>query len=329
MSLSRPEARRLPAGPYFDDLAVGDRFGAAPAFTLTDGDAALHRAIVGDRLRLALDAELAARVTGAPGALAHPALIWNVAIGQSTLVTRRVIANLFYRGLVLQRLPRIGDTLRTTTTVEALRETTRRPERAPTGLAVLRIVTVDQQDRPVLDFRRCAMLPLSPEAAPTGHSAPLDPIAEQLDAELLAASWRDWDLGAFEPTELTAGDRWAVDGGDVVSSAPELARLTLNIATAHHDRTTTATGRRLVYGGHTIAVAAAQLTRLLPDLVTVAGWHGCDHLAPVFEGDLLRTAVAVEQRDGALAHLRCTVEAERADGELVDVLDWRPVVVVA
>ena len=30
---------------------------------------------------------------------------------------------------------------------------------------------------------------------------------------------------------------WAVQGGDVVSSAPELARLTLNVATVHHDAT--------------------------------------------------------------------------------------------
>lgn len=329
MSVSGPELRGPAAGPYFDDLAVGDRFGAAPAFTLTDGDAAVHRAIVGDRLRLALDERLAARVTGAPGPLAHPALVWNVAIGQSTLVTRRVIANLFYRGLVLLRAPRIGDTLRTTTIVEALRETTRRPERQPTGLAVLRILTVDQQDRPVLDFRRCAMLPLRPDAPPGEQTAPLEPIAEELDPALLAAAWSEWDLGAFAPTPLTAGDRWTVEGGDVVSSAPELARLTLNIATAHHDRTVNASGRRLVYGGHTIAVAAAQLTRLLPDLVTIAGWHGCDHLAPVFEQDLLRTTVEIERRDGALAHLRCRVEAERADGELVDVLDWRPVAVVA
>ncbi|WP_404827757.1 MaoC family dehydratase [Conexibacter stalactiti] len=327
--MSRPEAGVRPGGPYFDELALGDVFDGAPAVTLTAGDAALHRAIVGDRLRLALDERLAERVTGAPGLLAHPALVWDVAIGQSTVVTRRVIANLFYRGFILRRAPRIGDTLRTTTTVEALRETSRRPDRAPSGLAVLRIVTVDQEERPVLDFHRCAMLPLRPGAAPTGLDAPLEPIGEQLDAALLAASWEGWDLGLLTPTAVAAGDAWTVEGADVVSCAPELARLTLNIATAHHDRTANVSGRRLVYGGHTIAVAAAQLTRLLPDLVTVAGWHGCDHLAPVFEGDLLRTAVAVEQRDGALVHLRCAVEAERADGERVDVLDWRPVAVVA
>ena len=58
------------------------------------GVAAAHQAIVGDRLRLALDAVLCTAVTGVPGPLAHPALVCDVAIGHSTLATRRVKANL-------------------------------------------------------------------------------------------------------------------------------------------------------------------------------------------------------------------------------------------
>ncbi len=46
------------AGPWYEDLEVGQVFDAAPAQTLTDGHAAVHQAIVGDRLRLALDGHL-------------------------------------------------------------------------------------------------------------------------------------------------------------------------------------------------------------------------------------------------------------------------------
>ena len=162
--------------PYFEDLPVGTVFEDAPALTLTEGHAALHQAICGDRLRLALDRRLArrrARRAGAP--LAHPALVWDVAIGQSTVATGRVIANLFYRGLLLRRPVRLGDTLRTTTEVVARRENRSRP----TGLAVLRIRTVDQEDRPVLDFSRCAMLPLRGE--PTGEDGDEVGGAEDLD----------------------------------------------------------------------------------------------------------------------------------------------------
>jgi acyl dehydratase len=238
--------------------------------------------------------------------------VCDIAIGQSTVATHRVMANLFYRGLVLRRAPRIGDVLHTVTEVVALKETSK------AGLAALRIKTVDQEDRPVLDFHRCAMLPRNGD---TGHADDLDAI----DADLhgLETSWEGWDLDQLPETDLR--DAYEIEGGDVVSAAPELARLSLNIAMAHHDRTANPNGRRLVYGGHTIGLAAAQLNRALPNLATIVAWHSCDHLAPVFEGDLLRSRLTVEERDGHLVHLRSEVEAERDDGERKDVLDWRVV----
>jgi acyl dehydratase len=328
-------------GPYFDDLTVGQRIDTAPALTLTSGHGALHQAIVGDRLRLALDAGLSAAVTGCDMPLAHPALVWDVAIGQSTLVTRRVIANLFYRGLLFRRAPVIGDTLCTSTEVVALRENARRPGRHPTGMAVLRICTSDQEQRPVLDFWRCAMLPLSADGIHTGHADDFDEIPRRLDSSALPAAVAAWDLDRFAtsirgfaaPTELAAGRVWTVPGGDVVSSAPELARLTLNVATAHHDQGER--GHRLVYGGHTIGVAASQLSRALPDLVTIVGWHGCDHTGPVHEADTLTSQIELERHEplaggGALLHLRSRVQATRAGAVVPEpVLDWRPVAVVA
>jgi acyl dehydratase len=343
-------------GPYFDELAVGQEFGGAPGLTLTSGLAAAHQAITGDRLALATDHELCREVTGgAP--LASPGLVWDVAIGQSTVVTQHVKANLFYRGLAFRRAPRLGDTLRTSTQVVALRQNQPRAGRAPTGLAALRITTVDQEQRPVLDFWRCAMLPLRDRDRQTGHSDELSSVGRPADAEDAAALVTGWRLDRF--TQLAAGPRlaglqagqtWAVPGGDVVSSAPELARLTLNVAMVHHDASATE-GRRLVYGGHAIGLALAQVARTLPSLVTVVAWHSCDHLGPVHEGDTLRSTISVEQVDplpggSGLVHLRSQVRAQalRPDGGLGwpgggaahnegsaprDVLDWRYIAVVA
>jgi acyl dehydratase len=345
--------------PYFEDLQVGQRERGAPAVTLTGGMAAVHQAIVGDRLALALDVTLARAVLDAPAVLAHPALVWDVAIGQSTLLTGRVIANLFYRGLVLQRTPVIGDTLSTSTEVVALRQTTPRPGRPASGLAALRMRTSDQAGRALLDFWRCAMLPLRDPAARTGHDDPFEQIPQELDATALREASAGWRLDAFvdsrggEHERLSRsapGTRWTIDGGDVVSAAPELARLTLNVAAVHHDRHSHRDGRRLVYGGHTIGLAAAQASRLLPEIVTIAGWHSCEHLAPVHEGDTLYSELELERceplaQGGALAHLRSRVVAigeERAGAGGVDevdemagegggrpVLDWRFVAVVA
>ena len=330
----------LPAPPWFEDLTVGTVFTAAPALTLTEGHAALHQALAGDRLRLVLDRTLADAVVGAGAAVAHPALVWDTAIGQSTVATGRVVANLFYRGLLVRRAVRLGDTLRTTTEVVARRENRVKPGRRPTGLALLRIRTVDQHERPVLDFTRCAMLPL--QGAPTGEAGDEVGGAADLEAEPLRAAADELDLAAYRAAvpgphydAVTDGWGFEIEGGDVVDAAPALARLTLNVAMAHLDAASTGDGRRLVYGGHAIGLAAGQAARALPAMVTILGWHAADHTAPVFEGDTLRSRIELERREplpagGGLLHLRSRVRAARAGGgEDADVLDWRFVAVLA
>jgi acyl dehydratase len=64
--------------------------------------------------------------------------------------------------------------------------------------------------------------------------------------------------------------------------------------------------------------------------VTVLGWHGCDHLGPVREGDTLRSATEIERLDpwptgGGQAHLRSRVTADQDR----PVLDWRFVALFA
>ena len=317
---------RFAGGPWFDELVHGQVFDTAPGVTLTDGLAAVHQSILGDRQRLPLDRHLAAKVTGQSEPIAHPALVWDVAIGQSTLATHHVKANLFYRGLIFRRFPHLGDTLSTRTEVVGLKENTVRPGRPATGLAALRMVTTDQHDRIVLDFHRCAMLPLGPDAGPDRvvHG-------DDLSAVGAAAPTVDADPGwNLDPVRTrSVGDDPAVgdvvrSSGDVVTGAPELARLSLNLAAVHHDERVS--GRRLVYGGHTIGLALAQATRALPDLITVLGWRSCDHTGPVHEGDTLTSTLEVlavrPHGSGRAVDLRSIVHSHRGGVEN-PVLDWR------
>ena len=229
-----------------------------------------------------------------------------MAIGQSTLATQRVKANLFYRGLRFHRFPVLGDTISTRTEVVGLKQNSSKPGRPRTGLAALRMTTVDQEGRAVLDFHRCAMLPLSDDAPDTGHADDL-----QRDRYRSAGPRRpDGELGCRRFRRTVPGPHFdpALSGtvlhstADVVSSAPELARLTLNIAATHHD--SRVAGQRLVYGGHTIGLALAQASRLLPNLVTVLGWESCDHTGPVHEGDTLYSEVHVEAATAAAGRPR-------------------------
>lgn len=314
-------------GPYFDQLQLGDVFDTAPALTLTAGRAAVHHSITGSRLRLSLDEHLSRTVASA--ALADPAFVWDVAIGQSTQVTRRVIANLFYRGLAFHRLPALGDTLHTRTEVVGLRQSHSRPA----GMAGLRMTTTDQDDRLILDFWRCAMLPLSRSDIETGHADDLTTVGRPFDASAVGTLVEAWDLSQFPTTDPSLAVRsvWRIEAGDVVTSAPELVRATLNLAHVHHDEFARE-GGRLVYGGHTIDIALAQVIRVLPNLVTVVGWHSCDHLGPVHEGDTLFSEVEVERLE-RLKHdlraltLRVKVSARRVNSA-APVLDWRMVALI-
>jgi len=228
----------------------------------------------------------------------------------------------------------IGDTLSTRTEVVGLKQNSAKPDRAPTGLATLRMTTVDHIGRLVLDFYRCAMLPCSPDVGDTGHHDDISQIGAGPVPE--ADPTRHWDVDAFR--RRVPGPHFQPDiagsvlrsTGDIVNSAPELARLTLNIAATHHDSRNSgpAEQNRLVYGGHTIGLALAQASRLLPNLATVLSWQSCDHIGPVYEGDTLYSDLRIEAANplpgdrGGVLSLRSLVYAV-GDGADRQVLDWR------
>ncbi len=321
-------------GPWFEDLAVGQDFDA-PAVTLTEGHASLFQALSGDRLRLPLDHHASARITGRPEPLAHPLLVINVAIGQSTWASQRVKANLFYRGLVLHRPVHLGDTLHTVTRVVALRQNRPQSGRPATGVAALEMTTRNQLGQEVLHFWRCPMIPCRDAEAATGHLDDLAAIGHDVTEDTLLASLPDWNVAQVIDTwqglralAIDSGTTFSIEARDTVTSAPELARMTLNMAMAHTDARLSYLGDRLVYGGHTISLAFAQATRALPNLLTMVAWEACDHTAPVVENDRLRSEVTVVEKRpldaGALLKLRVETWAARGNPETEErVLDWR------
>ena len=99
----------------------------------------------------------------------------------------------------------------------------------------------------------------------------------------------------------------------------------------HTDATRSVYGKRLVYGGHTISIASKQLTMGLPHILQILAWYHCDHVGPVFEGDILCSQITINEihkvQDATVAKLSVEVFAKRgpeAPPELTDarVLDW-------
>jgi acyl dehydratase len=319
-------------GPYFDDFRSGETLPPAPPITIGVGETALYQAIVGDPYALALSRPLVHAVTGDPRPIVNPALALHFSIGQSTVATRRVVANLFYRGVILRRPVRVGETLSTTVQVRGLKETSRKPDRPPRGMALLGIHTISDTGDVLADYERCALVPLR-DPAPTGHADDLGATDRPLEfadyAPFAPIEWNLRPLGA--PTD------WQIDEvrddpmRDSVTDAPALVRLTQNQAAVHRDARLGQQGRRLVYGGHTIGLAQASLARLVPSLAHVIGWHSCDHVGPVFEDDVLsfssRLTATQPLGDGRLLAFRVLVHAEREGLDApAPVLDWQPVV---
>ena len=326
-------------GPYFEDFTVGDQF-SAPAVTVTSGMAACYQAISADRLRLPLDHELAKNVTGKPAPLAHPSLVLNLVNGQTTYASQHVKGNLFYRGLIHRCPVYIGDTLNTVTKVVGLRQNKIKPGRPGTGMVALEMETRNQHDEVVLRYWRCPMIPTRDPDADTGLSDDFDWMPNSFDDDDLGKAMpADWQLAplrstitGLKPLNLDIGTEYEIAGKDTVTSAPELVRLTLNIAYAHSDASRSYLGKRLVYGGHTIALAHQALTRAFPAMIGVIAWESCDHLGPVLEEDIIGTNFVVNNiRDfGARGKLyevtaKCTaLRREGGKSTSQEVLDWRP-----
>ncbi len=324
-------AERPTDGPFYDDLTPGHVFDVPSGVTIDPGLGATYLAISGDGQRLALDHELCRAVTGRSIPLANSTLVMHLAVGASTVATKRVIANLFYRNVVVRRPVFVGETLQTTTRVIGMADASAKPGVAPRGKVLLGMQTVATASGEVLvDYERCPLLPCRSDTLP-GHHDDLGAADTELDLERFVVgidpSWNVELLGPHDSWSID--DTRADDLRDVVDQATALVRITHNVAAAHRDADRSPYDRPLVYGGHAIALAAASLNRVLGGLATIVGWQSCNHLAPVFEGDTLsfRHTLVAEQRVGSgwCRAVRVRVDAHRPDSDPVAVLDWTPV----
>lgn len=320
-----------PDGLFYDDMHVGLRFPSPPGVMIDSGMAALYTAISGDGMALTVDADLCRQVTGRDSLLANPALVLHVSIGASTVATRNVIGNLFYRNVILDRPVFQGATLRTVTHVAAMADSRPKPGSPPRGKVLLGIETTTADGDIVVDYERCPLLPCRGDEAP-GHDDEIGPAAGELDlGRFTGAAPSDWDLAPLgEHDDWQIGTTRADLQRDMVDMATALVRITHNQAAVHRDVDASSYDGRLVYGGHTVALAQASLDRVLGGLATVVGWHACNHTAPVFEEDILscrHTLVdQVQVGSGWCRAVHIEVDAHRPGADPVTVLDWTPIV---
>ncbi len=273
-------------GPFYDQFVVGQELPRQPSVTIDEGTAALYQSLVGERLAMALDSDVSRAVSASDRRLVSPGLVMQFSIGQSTTVSRRALANLFYRNVRLVRPVMIGDSIETKVTVAGLADGSHRPGRARRGKVLVDIVTCVGGE-PAVVYQRCPMLPQLDDEAVPGHNDDLGTTPD-LDLGSYAELVPEWDFTALgPPSNWSVGETVIDPTRDVIDGATSLVRLTHNLAMIHRDAELSPYPQRLVYGGHVVGLAQASLSRVLPGMATVVGWHHCDHTGPAFEGDLL------------------------------------------
>lgn len=314
------------SGPLYEDFSVGATLPPLPPVTITTGDNSVYRAVTGDQHLLTSDVPTYRRV-GGRSSLANPGLVMQVSIGQSTMATRRAIANLYYRDVRILRPVEVGETLITTTTVLGLSDVAPKGDqhRGKVWLGI----TTEADGEPVVTYERCALVRGRGPNAP-GHATTIPGPSEATPLADLSAALPKWDLSGLPTADWAAGTERTDPLRDHIDLAAPLARLTFNQAAVHRDHTAAATGRRLVFGGHVQGLAQASLTRMVPGLATVVAWDGCDHVGPAFEGDLLefRHTLLELAAAGGGRLLRFEVSGARVgDGDdRDDLLRWTPII---
>jgi acyl dehydratase len=317
-------------GPYYDLLQPGMELPRQPGVTLDSGICAIYQALVGERLALVQNRRLCAEVTGSDQPLVSPGLVMALSVGHTTTVSRRVIANLFYRDVRLRPVFQ-GQTLETSVRVVAMRDGRPRPDRAPRGVVLVACEST-ADGKPVATYQRCPMLPATGAHLPgfdgdigsgAGDDDPTGGIDLEGCADLVPSHWRLHLLGERDTWEV---GRTVTDPlRDYIDNTPALLHLTHNLAFAHRDAEVSPYGRRLVNGLQVAGMAQASLSRVLAGMATALAWGYCSHTGPVFEGDLLSFTHTLlgetPAGGGRVRAVRVRATAHRDDGP-TDVLDW-------
>ncbi|MBI3435456.1 MAG: MaoC family dehydratase [Proteobacteria bacterium] len=280
-------------GNFFEDFRLGATFAHATPRTITSGDVAVSQALYGARFAVQ-SSDVFARALGYPRAPVDDLLVFNVVFGKSVPdISLNAVANLGYAACRFLAPVYPGDTLDARSEILGLRENSN----GKTGVVHVRTRGFNQAGTPVLDYVRWVMVRKRDararvvEAPPPPQPAAVEPQALAQACPPLTIAAYDFALAgsAYRFDDYAVGERIDhVDGVTVEEAEHQMAaRLYQNTARVHFNQHTESAGRfgrRLVYGGHVIAIARALSFNGLGNAFHVAAINGGRHVAPLFAG---------------------------------------------
>ena len=278
------------AGNYFEDFRLGQDIVHATPRTLTAGDQALYTALYGSRFAVQSSDEFA-RAIGFPDAPLDDLLVFNTVFGKTVPdISLNAVANLGYAECVFSAPVYPGDTLSARSEVIGLKENSN----GKTGTVYVRSRGSNQHGAEVLSFVRWVMVRRRDEksALPPAHVPTLSSTAK-FNVAIPQLKIEKWDFsrsGApYRHADYAVGEKIDhLDGMTVEEAEHQLAtRLYQNTARVHFNQLAESQGRfgrRLIYGGHVMALARALSFNGLANACHIAGINGGRHVAPLFAG---------------------------------------------
>lgn len=293
--MTGPTGTTQARGRFFEDFKPGAHLRHATPRTVTTGDAALHLALTGSRFPLHCSQPFA-QACGLPAMPIDDLLVFNIVFGKTVPdVSANAIANLGYADGRFGVSVFPGDTLQASSTVLGRRQLSG----GKAGIVWVRTEGTNQRGEPVLSYVRWAMVARRAAAAEVSPPKPIVPdLPAAVDGAALAVP-AGFDLSGYDRAVAGVGKGWDAiaagerldhgDGMTVEEAEHQMAtRLYQNTARVHfdlHRASGSRFGRRLVYGGHVIALARALSFNGLAHACRIAGLNGGRHSAPVFAGD--------------------------------------------
>ncbi|MEP6785218.1 MAG: MaoC family dehydratase [Sphingomonadales bacterium] len=282
-------------GNYLEDFEIGARFNHATPRTVSEGDASLQIALTGARQPLFSSAPFA-RSLGYRTRPIDDLLVFNIAFGKTVNdISLNAVANLGYADVRFLAPVYAGDTLTAETEIIGLRETSD----GKNGIVYVRSSAFNQDREEILTWARWVLVRKRDAASPPRPShvpplpdqvavenLPLPPVSPDTSSMARASgSTRFWD-------DFAPGDRIDHPSGMTLDESDHTlaTRLFQNNAKVHFDALEmagTPHGRRLVYGGHVIAVCRALSHDGIENALSILAINGGAHRAPTFAGDTL------------------------------------------
>ncbi len=253
------------SGNFFEDFSLGQVIRHATPRTITEGDVALYGALYGSRFAVQ-SADTFAEAIGYDRAPVDDLLVFHVVFGKTVPdISLNAIANLGYAGGRFLAPVYPGDTLNAVSEVIGLRENSN----GQSGVVYVRSTGFNQDGIEVLDYVRWVMVRKRDPKTPAREShVPSLPSVLAADALGDAVPPLDIDAWRFDLSgsphrfsDYAVGEKIDhVDGMTVEEAEHMLAtRLYQNTAKVHFNQFTEGQGRfgrRLIYGGHVISLAA-------------------------------------------------------------------------